>query len=64
MKPEQLRQLTDPELADRVREFRENLFNLKIKHSTGQLEDNASVRQARRNLARALTVSAEREKAQ
>lgn len=64
MKPEQLRQLTDPELADRVREYRESLFNLKIKHATGQLEDSASVRKARRDLARAVTVSAERSKAQ
>ena len=63
MKSEQLRQLTDPELKDRVREFRESLFNLKIQHATGQLENSASVRVARRDLARALTVSAEREKA-
>ena len=64
MKSEQLRKLTDPELEDRVRESRESLFNLKIKHATGQLEDHASVREARRDLARALTVSAERRKAQ
>lgn len=64
MKSDQLRQLTEPELEDRIRESRESLFNLKIKHATGQLEDNASVRHARRDLARALTVSAERRKTQ
>lgn len=64
MKSDQLRQLTDPELEDRIRESREGLFNLKIKHATGQLEDSASVRHARRDLARALTVSAQRRKSQ
>ena len=60
MKATELRQLTDEELADRVNELRDGLFNLKIKHSTGQLENHTSLRTARRDLARALTVSADR----
>ena len=60
MKAVDLRQLTDDELEARVLELRDNLFNLKIKHRTGQLEDNTSDRSSRRDLARALTVSSQR----
>ena len=60
----ELRQLTDEELVARLRDLRDALFNLKIKHATGQLENSASVRSARRDLARAITVAAERRAAQ
>ena len=60
MKASDLRALTDDELNARVREARDHLFNLRVKHTTGQLEDAASLRAARRELARALTVSRER----
>jgi large subunit ribosomal protein L29 len=61
MKPADLRKLSDAELDDRVREMRNQLFDLRIKHATQQLEKSAGLRQARRDLARALTVQAERE---
>ena len=60
MKATEIRQLTDDELQARVRDLRDGLFNLRIKHATGQLENTASVRAARRDLARALSVAAER----
>ena len=60
MKPTELRQLQDDELAAKLEEFRDNLFNLRIKHATGQLEDSASVRVARREMARAMTILSER----
>ena len=63
MKPTELRQLQDDELTAKLDEFRDNLFNLRIKHATGQLEDSASVRVARRELARAMTILSERGRA-
>ncbi len=60
MRAVDLRQLTDDELEARVLELRNSLFNLKIKHRTGQLENSSSVRSSRRDLARALTVSSQR----
>ncbi len=60
MKAAELRQLTEEELEARVRELRDGLFNLRIKHATGQLEDTASIRAARRDLARALSVTSQR----
>lgn len=64
MKAGEIRQLTDEELAARIRELRDGLFNLQVKHATGQLENAASVKGARRDLARALTISSERKGAQ
>ena len=62
MKPADLRKLSDAELDARVREMRDQVFDLRIKLATQQLEKNATIRQAKRDLARALTVRAEREK--
>jgi large subunit ribosomal protein L29 len=56
MRARDLRQLTPEELEARIRELREQVFGLHTKHSTGQLENTASLRQTRRDLARALTV--------
>jgi large subunit ribosomal protein L29 len=60
MKSADLRKLTDDELADRVRDARDQLFKLRIKHSTQQLENTAGLRRAKKDLARALTIAAER----
>ncbi len=63
MKAPDFRKLTDEELESRVVESRENLFEARLKLSTGQLENTARVRTARRDLARALTVRKERSRA-
>jgi large subunit ribosomal protein L29 len=60
MKPADLRKLSDAELESRVKEMRDQVFDLRIKLATQQLEKNATIRQARRDLARALTLQAER----
>jgi large subunit ribosomal protein L29 len=60
MKAQELRKLTADELEARVAEERKRLFDLRIKKATGQLENSASLRAARRDLARALTVQVER----
>jgi large subunit ribosomal protein L29 len=56
----ELRKLTADELVSRVADARAKLFDLRIKKATGQLENSASLRSARRDLARALTVARER----
>ena len=60
MKAADLRQLTAEELSARIRQLRESVFGLKIKHATGQLENTASLKTTRRDLSRALTVERER----
>ena len=61
MKPVDLRKLSAAELDARVLEMRDQVFDLRIKQATQQLEKSASIRRARRDLARALTIQAERE---
>jgi large subunit ribosomal protein L29 len=60
MKARDLRQLTNEELDAKVREMRDAVFNVKIKHATGQLDNTSSLKIRRRELARALTLQAER----
>jgi large subunit ribosomal protein L29 len=60
MKAKEVRNLNDEQLVDHVREFREELFNLRFQNSSGELENTARLREARRSLARAMTVGRER----
>lgn len=57
----ELRELTDDELTDKVREAKEELFNLRFQMATGQLDNNRRVRTVRREIARIYTVLNERE---
>ena len=60
MKARELRELTDEELEKRLAESRENLFNLRFQIATGALENTARLGLAKRDIARILTVQAER----
>jgi large subunit ribosomal protein L29 len=53
--------MQDPELVEFIGERRQELFNLRFQHATGQLENTARMRQAKRELARGLTVAQARE---
>ena len=61
MKARELRDMTDDELDHRLEESRRELFNLRFQLATGALENTARVAQAKRELARILTVRHERE---
>ena len=50
----------DPQVVELVGNKRQELFNLRFQHATGQLEDTAALARAKRDLARALTVARER----
>ncbi|MFQ5698415.1 MAG: 50S ribosomal protein L29 [Myxococcota bacterium] len=56
MKAKDLRGLQPDELEARIVELTAGLFDVRIKHATGQLENTADLRRARRDLARALTI--------
>jgi len=49
--------LDDPQLVEFVSGARQELFNLRFQHATGQLENTARLGQAKRDLARGLTVA-------
>jgi len=57
----ELRELNDAELANRLREFKEELFNLRFQNATGQLDNIARLPQMRREIARIETLLRERE---
>ena len=55
-KAKDLRTQTEDELENFVRERRDEIFKLRFQHYTGQLENVARMRTAKRELARALTI--------
>jgi large subunit ribosomal protein L29 len=57
----ELRELSDDELENRLRESREELFNLRFQHVTGQLDNYARLGQVRKDIARILTLLRARE---
>jgi large subunit ribosomal protein L29 len=60
VKASELRSLSEPELVAKSRELRDELFNVRVKRATGQLENTAKLRQLRRDVARAETVLAQK----
>jgi large subunit ribosomal protein L29 len=64
VKASELRELSPEELATKASELRDELFNARVRHSTGQLEDTAKLHRLRRDLARTETVLRERREAQ
>lgn len=47
-----LAEFSDSELVDKLAEAKQELFNLRFQHATGQLENNARLGQTRRAIAR------------
>ena len=60
MKARELRDLSDDTLRDEIANVRRDLFGLRMQHATGELENTAGLRIAKRDLARALTVAYQR----
>ncbi len=60
MRAEELRRLSDEELVRKLGESRQELFKIRFQAATGALESSARLRQARREIARILTVQNER----
>jgi large subunit ribosomal protein L29 len=57
----ELRELNNEELVLRLKESKEELFNLRFQMATGQLENNRRLRVVRRDIARIYTIMRERE---
>ncbi len=60
MKIKELREQSIEELATRRRELKEEMLNLRVQQESGQLENPARIRQARREVARIETLLAAR----
>ena len=57
----ELRELSDAALVDKLREAKEELFNLRFQQATGQLDNNRRLRTVRHDIARIYTIQRERE---
>ncbi len=57
----ELRALSDDELKSKITESKKELFDLRLKQSTGSLEKPSRIRELRKNVARMKTILAERE---
>lgn len=64
MKANEVRDLTDAELEQKVKDFKTELFNLRFQLATGQLDNPMRIREVRKNIARIKTIMREREIAQ
>jgi large subunit ribosomal protein L29 len=60
VKAVEVHNLDDPQLVEFVDKARKEAFNLRFQHATGQLENTAGLKNAKRDLARALTIARER----
>jgi large subunit ribosomal protein L29 len=56
-----MRELEDDELATKLREAKEELFNLRFQAATGQLESHGRLNAVRKDIARIYTIMRERE---
>ena len=61
MRPADVRDLSDTELKEHIATARRELFGLRFQHATGELDNTAGLRRAKREVARALTVARQRE---
>ena len=60
-KPAEFREMDDSELATRLTEAKQELFNLRFQHVTGQQDNYARLGQVRKDVARINTLLRERE---
>jgi large subunit ribosomal protein L29 len=60
-KTHELRELTDEALAGKLREAKEELFNLRFQQATGQLENHGRMKAVKADIARIYTIQRERE---
>jgi len=60
VKGSQVHNMKDDELVQAIKDVREEQFNLRFQHATGELENSARIGIVRRDVARLLTVAKER----
>lgn len=62
MKPAEIRDLKVDEIKAKATEMTKELFNLRMRHTTGQLENPLKLRTIKRDVARLKTIIAEKER--
>jgi len=62
MKPQEIRDLTQDEIVRKIKELKDNLFKLKVKLSTKQLEKSHQIMFIKKDIARLMTILNEKKK--
>jgi len=57
MKTNEIRNLSKDEQLDKIKALKEELFNLRFQHATGQLDNPMRIRQIKRDIARIKTIN-------
>jgi large subunit ribosomal protein L29 len=60
MKAQDARQMTEDQIGDELAKLKKEQFNLRFQRATGQLTNTARVREVRRDIARLMTVGAQK----
>jgi large subunit ribosomal protein L29 len=60
VKAAEVHNLKDDELVSKLIDAKEEAFNLRFRHATGELENTARLGQSKRDIARLVTVARER----
>ena len=58
---EKIRELNDTELQNRLKDLKEELFNLRFQNAIGQLSNSGRIKDVKKTIARILTVITEKE---
>lgn len=59
-KSSEIHAMHDIELVEKLKEARQDAFNLRLRHATGELENSAGLSRAKRDVARLLTIARQR----
>ena len=59
MKVNEIRDLSNDEQLDKLKSLKEELFNLRFQHATGQLENPMKIRDIKKSIARVKTIISE-----
>ena len=62
MKAAEAREMSVADLRDRIQIEKDNLDNMKINHAISPLEDTSKISKTRRDIARMITILAQKEK--
>ena len=61
MKVNEIRDMNPEEQVEKIKSLKEELFNLRFQHATGQLENPMRIREVKRSIAQLKTIQHERE---
>ena len=61
MKVNEIRDMSPDEQSEKIKSLKEELFNLRFQHATGQLENPMRIREVKRSIAQIKTIQREQE---